>query len=168
MPKLTNRLFTEMRRLDGARFLAFLSTTAQAPTKDQVPYRTLVVKSAGILRPGDIVEAAGGRKMLLLETSRDHEWAEAYRAAYVSGSYAWERRGVETDPVSKVKRDTGMQPIGTIYAYFEKPEVIMFEGSKETKYRILTGEDVQPGDTIDGKSVKRVYGAMGVKAVELE
>lgn len=168
MRPLTNNLFSEFRRLDGARFHAFLSTTAQAPTKDQVPYRTLVVKSKGIVRPGNVIQAPGGDKILLLETSNDYPWAESYRAAYVSKAYAWKRRVVLTDPVSKVKRDNGVQDMGVIYAYFEKPEVIIFEGSKETKYRLLTGEDVQAGDTIDGRTVKRVYDTMGVKAVEIE
>lgn len=168
MRQLTNKLFSEFQRMDGARFFAFLSTTAQSPTKDQIPYRTMVVKSRGIVSCGSVVQAPGGAKMLLLETSNDFEGCEAYRTAHVTRAYAWMRRLTTTDPVSKVKKDQGLQAIGTLYCYFEKPEVSMFEGSKDTKYRILTGENVQPGDVIDGKNVKRVYAAMGVKAVELE
>lgn len=168
MRPLTNRLFHKFSRLDGAAFSAHLTTLAEAPTKDQVPYRTLVVKSPGIASVGAIVTTPGGRKMLLLETPPNFEWAEAYRAAYVSKEYAWKRRVVVTDPVSRVDRDAGFSSMGMIYAYFEKPEVILFEGSKETKYRFLTGQDVLAGDVIDGRNVKRVYETMGVKAVELE
>lgn len=168
MRPITNRLFHKFSRLDGAQFLGFLTTLAEAPTKDQVPYRTLVVKSPGIARVGAVVESPGGRKMLLLETPPNFEWAEAYRAAYVSREYPWKRRVVLTDPVSKVKRDAGFSDMGMIYAYFEKPELVMFEGSKETKYRFLTGQDVTPGDVIDERNVKRVYDSMGVKVVELE
>lgn len=168
MRPLSNRLFTTFRRLDGARFFAYLSATAAAPTKDQMPYRTLVVKSRGIVSPGVVVQAPGGDKLLVLEYSNDHDWSEAYRAAYASGALKWERRVVETDPVSLVNRDIGMKDMGVIYAYIDKPQTLVFEGATDTKYRILTGEAVEPGDLIDGKTVKRVYEAMGVKAVEIE
>ncbi len=162
------RLFSSFHRLDGARFLAFLTTLAAAPTKDQTPYRSLVVSSKGIASVGAVVVAPGGHKILLLETAPDFEWAESYRAAYVSREYTWSRRVVVTDPVSHVARNEGLQDMGLIYAHFEKPEVQMFQGNKETKYRFLTGQCVIAGDIIDGKSVKRVYDAMGVKAVEIE
>lgn len=168
MRPLSNRLFKEFRRLDGARFMAFLSSTAQAPTKDQMPYRVLVVRSKGLVGPGTVVQAPGGDKLLVLEYSTDQDWSEAYRAAYVPKAYRWQRRSVVTDPVSLVKRDSGMTEMGELWAYMEKPEVVMFEGSSDTKYRLLTGEDVKAGDLIDGKTVKRVYAAMGVKAVEVE
>lgn len=168
MRPLTNHLFSSFRRLDGARFLGFLTTLADAPTKDQTPYRKLLVKSPGIAHVGAVVQAPGGSKILLLETAPDHEWAESYRAAYVSREYSWKRRVVVTDPVSKVSRDNGLSDLGTIYAYFDKPEAIMFQGTSETKYRFLTGQAVQSGDIIDGRNVKRVYAAMGVMAVELE
>lgn len=168
MRRLNNRLFESFRRLDGARFLANLAPLAEAPTKDQLPYRKLMVKSPGIARVGIVVVDPGGRKILLLETAPDLAWAEAYRAAYVSQEYPWKRRITVVDPVSKVKRDAGMADMGLIYAYFEKPESIMFEGAAQTKYRFLTGQDVISGDVIDGRNVKRVYEAMGVKVVELE
>lgn len=168
MRPLTNHLFTTFRRLDGARFLGHLTTLAAAPTKDQMPYRVLVVKSPRIASVGAVVQTAGGRKILLLETAPDFDWAEAYRAAYVSREYSWKRRVVVTDPVSKVKRDNGLADMGPIFAYFEKPEAILFQGTSETKYRFLTGQDVMSGDIIDGRNVKRVYETMGVKAVELE
>jgi hypothetical protein len=168
MRATSNRLFEVFRRLDGARFMALLGPLAEAPTKDQMPYRKLMVKSPGIASIGAIVVDPGGRKILLLETAPDFAWAEAYRVAYVSHQYAWKRRVVVTDPVSKVKRDTGLSDMGLIYAYFEKPEAIMFQGTSETKYRFLTGQDVVSGDIIDGRNVKRVYDVMGVKAVELE
>jgi hypothetical protein len=168
MRPISNKLFTVFRRLDGAQFFAYLSATAAAPTKDQMPYRILVVKSRGIVQPGTVVQAPGGDKLLVLEYSNDHNWSEAYRAAYASKAMLWQRRVVETDPVSLVKRMLGLQEMGTLYAYVDKPEYIAFEGSGDTKYRILTGEDVEPGDLIDGKTVKRVYQIMGVKAVEIE
>lgn len=168
MRPLTNKLFKTFKRLDGAHFLASLSTLAAAPTKDQIPYRVLAVKTKGIVKIGDVVSAPGGRKILLLETPPDFEWAEAYRAAYVSREYTWKRRVVKTNPVSGVKEDDGFADMGPIYAYFEKPEALMFEGATETKYRFLTGQDVIAGDVIDGRNVKRVYGSMGINVVELE
>ena len=168
MRPLTNHLFSVFRRLDGAKFLAYLTTLADAPTKDQTPYRTLVVKSPGIASVGAIVQTTGGNKILLLETAPDFEWAESYRAAFVSREYSWKRRVVVIDPVSKVSRDNGLVDMGPIYAYFEKPEAIMFQGTSETKYRFLTGQDVLSGDIIDGRNVKRVFATMGVKAVELD
>ena len=168
MRPLSNKLFTVFRRLDGVQFYAYLSATAAAPTKDQMPYRVLIVKSKGLIQPGNVVQAPGGDKLLVLEYSTDHNWSEAYRAAYASQPLVWQRRVVETDPVSLVKRDIGFQDMGVIYAYIDKPEVLSFEASSDTKYRILTGEEIVAGDTIDGKTVKRVYSVMGVKAVEIE
>lgn len=168
MPRLSNRLFKEFRTLTGARFYGFLSATAAAPTKDQMPYRTLAVKSTGIIRPGDVVQAPGGDKLLVLEYSNDRDWSESYRAAYVSDELTWQRRSVTTDPVSRVKRDTGLMDMGVLYGYTERPEAVAFEGSNLTKYRLLTGADVHPGDIIDGKTVKRVYKVMGVKGLEIE
>lgn len=163
-----NLLFSSFFRLDGARVLAYLTPLADAPTKEQVPYRRLVVKSRGIVVAGDVLKGPGAHKILLLETAPDFDWAESYRAAYVSREYTWKRRVVMTDPVSKVKRDASLADLGTVFAHFEKPEMVTFQGNKETKYRFLTGQDVAVGDLIEGYRVVRVYDAMGVKAVEVE
>lgn len=164
----SNRMFTMFRRKDGAQFLAFLTTTASTPTKDQMPYRQLIVKSPGIVKLGDVVASPAGRKILLLETPNDNEWGESFRAAFVSREHSWTRRVVETDPVSRVKRDVGLQDMGPLPVYIEHPQVSKFEGESDTKYKFLTGEDVQPGDYVAGKIVKRVWDSMGVRGVEIE
>lgn len=164
----SNRMFSMFRRADGAQFLAFLSTTAATPTKDQMPYRQLIVKSSGIVGLGDVVTSPAGRKILLLETPSDNEWGECYRAAFVSREHSWTRRVVVTDPVSKVKRDNGTQDMGTICVYIEHPQISKFEGESDTKYKFVTGEDVQPGDKVDGKIVKRIWDSMGARGVEIE
>lgn len=167
MRPLNNSLFQTFRRLDGARFLANLSTLADAPTKDQIPYRVLLVKTKGIVKAGDVVFGEGNRKILLMENAPDFAWGETYRAAYVSREYSWKRRVLVKNPVSLVMEDAGLMDMGTIYAYFEKPSVVMFEQNPETKYRFLTGQDVMATDIIDGRNVKRVFETMGVKAIEI-
>jgi hypothetical protein len=109
-----------------------------------------------------------GNLLLLMETTQGMLDMKSFRAAQVSNTYTWTRMVKTMDPVAKVMRDNAPSDLGLVHAYFENPTEIALEKLVENRYQFYTGEDVQVGDVVGGKSVKKVSQVLGVKLVFAE
>lgn len=163
MPELSNGLFKVYTRLDGARFNAHLTMTPPASAKDRTPYRVLHIRKPSFIKAGDVIRTPGGEHIILIEYPDDFDWATSFKAAYAKDQLVWTRPVRFEDPVARVVRDVSMQAMGTLFVNFDTPETTHLEGLTETGYRFLTGQDVQVGDHVGVKVVKRVVETLGIK-----
>lgn len=167
MSILSNRLFTEMTRLDGCQFLGFLSTSFGGQ-QAEIGNRILTVPVPSLVKVGDVVNGPGGTKILLMEHSDDNDQEVNFRAAYVNAAYTWKRNIKVMDPVARVMKDFKAQNLGVVYAYLDKPTDTSVGTMHDTRYSFYTGSDVQEGDLVGDRIVKKVMISLGVKFVYVE
>lgn len=160
MRQLSNRLFHPYRTLGNVRFMGQVSTVAGEG------FRVMTISSPCYARVGDVVFGPGGETMILLDHPDDLPWAKTFKVAHVSKVAVWKRPLKVRDPVARVMRDAGYMTLGCIYLNLESPMDISFDKLDDTKYRFLTGQDIQLDDTVAGKIVKKIVDAYGVKLVE--
>ena len=156
-----------MRRLDGLKFKGFVTTPLGYKEEDMY-HRVLYVRRPSLVGLGDVVHGPGRSKVLLMEYPNEAEWYVNFRVAYVNAEYTWERTVKYLDPVARVERDFQNTPMGTIYAYLDKPKDTKIGTMHDTRYSFYTGSAVIEGDLIGGKIVKKVIGSMGVNLVYVE
>lgn len=158
----SNRLFEVYTRLDGCKFHGYLgAATTPSMETDKTPFRVFNVKRPSLVRVGDIVKA-NSSMILLLDHPDDDPKVEKFKAAYISNSYEWLRPIKVLHPVAKVMMFAGQEEMGLLHCNFEVPKEVNFNGMSETAYRFLTGQDVQVGDIVGGKTVKTVRPIFGV------
>lgn len=167
MRALTDNLFTVMKRLDGCKFKGFV-TTPFGFKQDDMYNRVLFVKNPSPVKLGDVIYGPGNTKLLLMEHPDDEEWNTNFRVGFVNSEYTWERTIKVLDPVARVLRDFQNTPMGVIHAYFDQPLKTQIGSMQDTKYSFYTGEDVQEGDIVGGKIVKKIVYSMGVRLVSVE
>lgn len=165
MPELSHALFSVMRRVDGARFNGHLTSSTTVSTRERAPYRILLVRKPNFIKAGDTILTRGSEVVILMEHPDDYDWASSYKAVYALDQLPWSRETFIIDPVSKVQKSSGSVSLGTLYVNFDTAEEIKFEGFTDTKYRFITGQDVQVGDKVGEYFVKRIATALGVKVV---
>lgn len=163
MPKLSHALFSVMKRIDGAKFYGHVTSSSTVSTKEKAPYRVLHARRPTFLIAGDVVISHGGEVIILMEHPDDFYWAKSFKAVYALEKITWKRPTYQVDPVSKVKKDLGVVDMGSLYVNFDTPEELNVEGIEDTKYRFITGQDVQVNDKVGDYVVKRVIKSLGVK-----
>lgn len=168
MRVLTNRLFQVFRRLDGSKFHAYLTQPPLSQTKNKLLKRVLMVKQPSFVVEGDVVIAPNGQKMILMLQPDNFESLNSFQVAHVTESYIWERPRKILDPVAQVYRGNGLTPMGQIYTSIEHMDDLSLEQMVVHQYQFLTGQDVQPGDLVDGKQVQTTRKILGVNLVELK
>lgn len=165
---ISPKLLSVFHRADNCKIQGFLSTPPVGANTAVLQFRLLQVPFPCLLNLGDVVWTKDQVKLLLMETTQSLPGARTFKAAQVTEQYMWSRSTKVKDPVSKVMRDTGIEHLGIVHAYFENPTEIKLETLAENKYNFYTGEDVRVGDIVGGKSVKRVAEVAGVKLVFAE
>lgn len=166
--KIPNQLLKVYSRLDGAKVYGHLSAPERGSSNATNPFQVFhVPEPCRLLKEGDIINSMGNL-LLLMAAPQSQLSAKTFRAYSVSEKYEWSRNIKVIDPVSKVERDQGLQCMGVIYAYFEKPAHVTMDNMSNTRYQFYTGQDVQEGDLVQGRVVKRVTEILGVKLVVAE
>jgi len=165
MPELSHGLFEKMRLVSGAKFYGHLTSSSAVSTKEKAPYRVLLARRPTFVKPGDTVVTNGAEVVILMDHPDDYPWAASFKAVYALEQFTWSRNTFVVDPVSKVKKDSGDTPLGKLYVNFDMAEELNTFGFQDTKYRFITGQDVQVGDKIDEYVVKRIVKSLGVKVV---
>lgn len=170
MRTLSNRLNVEFIRLDGVKAYAFLSSgRLSTSSADKNPYRVLVVRHPSPFHVGDVVKGPDDTWLLLLEHPAEEFTGRIYRVAFISETHPWKRPVAAVDPISRMAMSTGgLQDMGTLYCNFESPTERDLSGLKLQEYKFLTGQDVQVGDQVGGKTVKSVYKLFGVNLIHAE
>lgn len=166
MKKLTEKLFREYRRVDGLRFLAYLTDSSLGNSQVQkVPFRMLVVRSPVLVEVKDLVEGPHGEKILLMEHPSDNDYVRNFKAGFCRDALPWSRMTSIVDPVTGFQRDEVEQSLGVVYVNLDTPVEETTLGLMDTEYRFLTGQDVKVRDKVGDKIVKRVVNILGVKLV---
>lgn len=162
--KITPKLFDKFRRIDGSVFNALLPAAQDGGQSTTPSFRVLYVKKPTFLKVGDIVKSYGGEFLILMEFPDDSEDLAAFKVAYASKIFTWERQITVLHPVSKVPMGTTWVDQGKLYANFDMPAEAPVGTLNDTRYRFLTGQDVRLNDRLSGnKYVKTIYEVLGVK-----
>ncbi len=165
MNPISEKLFLPYRTLRGIRFKGQVSTSRMS-VAGQEAYRVMLVRTPCLVKNGDVVFGTDGSMMILMDNPSAFTWARNFKIAHVNLVATWTRPIKIIDPVAKVKRDNGYADMGRLYINFDAPAVVVFDTLQDTKYRFVTGQDVQLDDMVNGKIVKRIVNSFGVKLVE--
>lgn len=137
-----------------------------------LPKTTLRVLSNSIVKLGDVIKTRAGERYLVANHSRTVDYI-TYHLFETDRAVSWEREAFNVNPVSKQRQSLGRQPVqaAPIWVMWERARRefmdLNIRIAQET-YLLATGEDIQLGDFLDGKLVKRVSNALGIKVVELQ
>ena len=135
-----------------------------------LPKTTLRVGRKSIITSGQVVKLKGGELFLVA----DHSATGEYRTHHLFPTdrhISWQRPRTIINPVSKQKMSDGLDDLGMIWVMWERTRREFTDLSiriAQESYLLATGADVQLEDVLDGKRVKRVTLALGVKIVELQ
>src|SRR5690606_17323560 len=122
-----------------------------------LPKTTLRVYRNSLIKTGKVVQLQGGDFFLVT----DHSETAEYRTHHLfptDRKVSWERSTTRTNPVTKLPETTGLSTQGQIWVMWERTRrefVDLALRVGQESYLIATGADVQIGDYIDGKLVKR-------------
>jgi hypothetical protein len=135
-----------------------------------LPKTNLRVNRRSLIRAGQVVQAPGGDHFLVAEHSETGEY-RTHHLFPTDRRVEWTRQTVKIHPVSKQQVGSGKEELGTLWVMWERTRREFMDLSiriAQENYLIATGADVQLGDYIDGKLVKRVNHALGVRILELQ
>lgn len=83
----------------------------------------------------------------------------------------WERHEVITDTLTQLPKSSSPVHLGDVWMAWEimaRQPLDRDLGISNEVSRVITGEDVQLGDLVDGQQVKRVLNSMGLRIVEVQ
>ena len=162
--KITPKLFEKFRRIDGSVFRGILPSATEGGQSTTPSFRVLYIPKPTFIKTGDVVKSHGGEFLILMEFPDDSEDLAAFKVAYASKIFKWERQTTVLHPVSKVPVGTDWVDQGKLYANFDMPTEAPVGTLMDTRYRFITGQDVRLNDRIEGnRYVKTIYEVLGVK-----
>ena len=166
MKKLTDKLFQDFWRIDGARFKASM---VDSPTyvlqNGAYPPRLLLVKLPSFIVPGTTIKNARGDIFLLLQYPTTQAGCKSFRAVQATESFKWERRIDIIDTVSQMPKSYTIDPKGTLYGTYQNLAGDKFEGFTISKKSFWTGQSVSVNDLVDDCPVIKVQEAFGAYLV---
>lgn len=162
--KITPKLFEKFRRIDGSVFTGLLPSASEGGQSVTPSFRVLYVKKPTFVKTGDVVKSHGGEFLILMEFPDDSEDLAAFKVAYASKIFTWDRQTTVLHPVSKAPMGTDWVDQGRLYVNFDMPTEAPVGTLTDTRYRFITGQDVRLNDRVAGnKYVKTIYEVLGVK-----
>lgn len=135
-----------------------------------LPKTTLRVRPSSIITAGLVVELPGGDKFLTAEHSETAEY-RTFHLFQTDRRVSWTKPNTRLHPVSKQPVGNGSESMGMIWVMWERTRREFMDLSiriAQENYMVATGAEVEMGHYIDGKMVKRVSHAMGVRVLELQ
>lgn len=125
---------------------------------------TLCAVGNVILRP-----KTGERFLLGIHTQTNSY--KVFRALKADRLVTWTREATSNDPLTGEPITTGNTSLGSIWVLWDmiRREAPDFGFQvQEERNLVITGEDIQLGDMLDGQEVKRVNIAMGLRIVQVQ
>lgn len=121
---------------------------------------------------GQVIQTRADERYLVADHSRTVDYI-TYHLFETDRQITWERETFRVNPVSKQKQSLGRQPVqaSPIWVMWERARREFMDLNvriAQETYLLATGENIQLGDFLDGKVVKRVSNALGIKVVELQ
>lgn len=168
-----DKFYEPIRIVGGARTRARIQRTSdgdQPGAEFSLPTTTLRVDRKSIIQSGMVVQLPGDELFLVA----DHSQTGQYRTHHLfpaDREVTWTRRKTKADPVTKLTQPDGEDDLGTIWVMWERTRREFMDLSlriAQENYLVATGAAVAIGDYVDGKLVRRVSLAMGVRVLELQ
>ena len=167
------RFYEPIQIIGGAKTRARVQRSKdgdQPGAEFALPKTTLRVDPRSIIRNRMVIQVRSGDKFLVGEHSATTEYT-THHLFPVDRQVSWTRPTTRIDPVSKVKVTSTPEQKGMIWVMWERTRREFMDLSiriAQENYLVATGADVQIGDYIDGKIVRRVALALGIKVLELQ
>lgn len=129
--------------------------------------KMLQTKRGSVAKPGDTVIDLGERFVLGYFSSGVND--DIFRMFRVPYSAEVSRAASDRDPVTGFARGGTLAPVGTAW-YDCAPTGYLTDARelKRTKYRIITGFPLQPGDRLKDMTIVSVSSELGVTIAEAE
>lgn len=169
--RLHNQLTVTLRTEAGHQFKGEFGDPNGFPRPrrevQNIPHRALTVSSTSIARDGDVVDYRGSKFLLCGQHHLTN--VRIFLALEVQQEVRWTRMGEGFDPILLVKKDnvetTLAERLPVILDPIRYLEELKFQ---KPVYRLLTGQDVQEGDVINGRlKVLQVSELLGLRVAEL-
>lgn len=130
-----------------------------------LPHRALVTDRNAVATAGQLVVSKAVSYILCGQHTLSK--TRVFLAVEVTVPVTWSRHSEVTDPVTKMVRDSSLQPLATILVAVEPYRVTEDEAFEQNVYRYFTHAAVQLGDVLGSKKVVRVADLMGLRIVEV-
>lgn len=134
------------------------------------PRHVLRTKVQTAIKAGMVLKTASGSHYIVgyngpSEQAQGTIW-QSWRLFEATKQIEWRRRRKVVDPITKLERDDGYEPMGTIWAAFEMlsrqlTDYRAVENFEQTQ--IIVGQPVKLDDILDNRKVTRMVPTMGVQ-----
>ena len=164
LPSKFSKIF---KTLQGAKFWGEL-TFADAEGKNSflAPRRFLTVSRNSIELLGSVVVSPTGDRFIL-GSHTSYQFVTIFKAYNVDHTAVWTRATTVEDVATGLQRESEPISMGSLWVTFEPLRQIKDFDISENIFQFATGQDVKPGDLIDGKRVIRVLDQIGLKVCEI-
>lgn len=135
-----------------------------------LPKTTLRVGKNSLIHAGLAVRLAGGDIYLVAEHSETAEY-RTHHLFPADRRVSWTRMTTKIHPVTQQKTNDVPQDRGMIWVMWERTRREFMDLAiriAQDSYLVATVADVQLGDFVDNKRVRRVNEALGIKILELQ
>lgn len=131
-----------------------------------IPHRALTVNRNSLAKDGDVVTYQGVQFLLCGQHQLTH--ARIFLALEIQQTVRWTRLGADVDPLTGMAREDVeivLNPtLPVILDPIRATEELNFQ---RPIYRLLSGENVQENDIINGMNVMMVSDLLGLRVAEL-
>ncbi len=168
-----NRFNEQIQIIGGARTIARVQ---RQQDKERVgaefayPKTTLRVMRNSIIKAGMVVQLPGDELFLVASHSATGEY-RTHHLFPTDRRVSWSRPRTKVHPITKLVETDGLDELGDVWVMWERTRREFTDLTlrvAQENYLLATGADVELGDYMDGKLVKRVSLALGIKIVELQ
>jgi hypothetical protein len=167
-----------MHRMDGLPFKGTIEPLDEGRVSSydfSEPRFIMRVQPSSPIKTTDIILDHANRRFLVA----DHDTSFAYNVTefrshvlYPMNTQAlWERQASVTDPLTNLKKGTGVQNLGQVWCLFDRIDREFIDSTvrvKEETRRVITAAAVQLGDILNKMVVKRVDPVRGVWLAEVQ
>jgi hypothetical protein len=122
------------------------------------------------VRVGAVITDASKRRFLVANHDRTAD-AAIYKLFLLTSCVSWKRQQREIEPVTGLEKgafDVELGPIWAAVELYGREEYDRAMHVGMDRSRVLTGSELQLGDKIDDRQVRRLYTVYGVQVAEIQ
>ena len=173
MPSLRtadNRFMHRLEIIEGGS--GFFMGLIDEPPQSSIPVfqfvnarRVLRVNLGTPVKIGMVIRTKGGPLFMVGSLGDSEDIFDSYRLVEVTGTYKWETRHKEIDPVTLLEHDDSLTFEGNVYGSYEPAATEMFDRAIRSSFetaRLVSNKEIRVDDLIDGKRVSRADKQLGL------
>lgn len=170
LPKADNRFMHRLEIVEGGS--GFFMGLIDEPPQSSIPVfqfvnarRVLRVNLGCPVKVGMVIRTKGGPLFMVGNLGDSEDIFNSYRLVEVTGTYDWQTRHKEIDPITLLEHDDSLIAAGTIYGSYEPAATEMFDRAIRSSFetaRLVTNRDVKVDDIINDKRVSRADKQLGL------